>query len=99
MTTRRERAKAPNVQLNKQLAEIEEASRMLEVHSRKSLHTAEVYIDFSKLVFGGVVIGNLFGDKEYSNLLLVIGSLLVVILLWIGNYNFNKGNKNTKIWD
>ena len=93
MSTRRERAKAPAVKLNKQLAEMGEITQIRKMQSRKNLHTAEIYIDFSKLICGGVVIGNLFGDSEYSNLLLIIGSILMVVLLSIGNYNFNKGNK------
>ena len=59
MSTRRERAKAPANQLNKQLTEMDEARRLLAIRSRKDLHTAEIYFDVSKLIFGGVVIGSL----------------------------------------
>lgn len=57
MTTRRERAKEPVARLNKQLVEMEEASKMLKIQSRKNLHAGDIYVDFAKLTFGGLVIG------------------------------------------
>ena len=38
---------------------MDEARRLLAIRSRKDLHTAEIYFDVSKLIFGGVVIGSL----------------------------------------
>jgi len=67
MSTRRERAEVPTARLNSQLAAQQDAARRLEKLSRKNLHTAEIYIDIAKLVLGGVVIGNLFAEKENIN--------------------------------
>ena len=94
MSTRRERAKGPNNQLNKQLAEMGEASHMLAIRSRKDLHTAEIYFDIAKLTFGGVIIGSLLDAKENWIYLLIIGTSFFFVLLWIGNRYYNKGNKN-----
>ena len=94
MSTRRERANKPIRQLNKQLATVEETVIFRQERSRKNLHTAEIYIDMAKLVLGGMAIGNLFGDKEYSIYLSLGGFFMSLILLGIGNYYFNKGNKN-----
>ena len=94
MTTRRERAKEPTAKQNKQLAEMEEASKMLKIQSRKNLHAGDIYVDFAKLTFGGLVIGNVLNKDEYTYIILVVGCVLVIILLWIGNYKFNKGNQN-----
>ena len=94
MSTRRERAKAPANQLNKQLAEMDEARRLLAIRSRKDLHTAEIYFDVSKLIFGGVVIGSLLDAKENWIYLLIIGTIMFFVLLWIGNRYYNQGNNN-----
>lgn len=94
MSTRRERAKEPIVQQNKQLTAVQDAAKRWEERSRKNLHTAGIYIDIAKLVLGGVVIGNLFAEKEYSYYIVAAGFVLFMILLRIGNNYFNKGNKN-----
>ena len=94
MSTRRERAKAPANQLNKQLTEMDEARRLLAIRSRKDLHTAEIYFDLSKLIFGGVVIGSLLDAKENWIYLLIIGTIMFFVLLWIGNRYYNQGNNN-----
>ena len=94
MSTRRERAKAPVSQLNKQLTKAEMIENLREIRSRKNLHTAEIYIDIAKLVFGGMVIGSLFGEKEYSIYLTMGGIIISLTLLGIGNVYFNKGNKD-----
>ena len=93
MTTRREGAKEPIQQLNKQLIVKEEAIKFRKERSRKNLHTADIYIDIAKLVLGGVVIGNLFAETKYSYYIVVAGFLLFLILLGIGNKYFDKGNK------
>ena len=41
-----------------------------------------------------MVFGNLFADKKYTYYIIAAGLLIFIILLWIGNYYFNKGNKN-----
>ena len=94
MSKRRERAKEPISKLNKQLAAKQDAIKSFEELSRKNLHTAEIYIDVAKLVLGGVVIGNLFAEKEYSYYIISAGFLLFLILLRIGNNYFNNGNKS-----
>ena len=94
MSTRRERAKAPANQLNKQLTEMDEARRLLAIRSRKDLHTAEIYFDVSKLIFGGVVIGSLLDAKENWIYLLIIGTIMFFVLLWIGNRYYNQGNNS-----
>lgn len=94
MSTRRERAKESKVQLNKQLTEMKEIKRLLAVRSRKDLHTAEIYFDMAKLIFGGVVIGSLFDAKENWIYLLMIGTSMFFVLLWIGNKFYNKGNNS-----
>ena len=97
MSTRRERAKEPTTKLNKQLAEMEEARNRNASQSRKKLHTAEIYIDFSKLIFGGLVLGTLLEQKENWVLFSVLGSIWFISLLWIGNNYYNKGNKNISV--
>lgn len=94
MSTRRERAKELIARRNKQLAAQQDSAKRWEELSRKNLHTAEIYIDVAKLVLGGVVIGNLFAEKEYSYYIISAGFLLFLILLRIGNNYFNNGNKS-----
>ena len=94
MSTRRERANEPTRLRNKQLVAAEDATKFRKERSRKNLHTAEIYIDTAKIVLAGVAIGNLFGDKMYSIHYAVSGFIMSLILLGIGNYYFNKGNKN-----
>ena len=92
MSTRRERAKEPLRQQNKQLTETQDAERLRQEIGRKN-HTAEIYIDIAKLIFGGVIIGGLFEAKEYWIYFLIVGTVLFFVLLWIGNYYYNRGNK------
>lgn len=93
MSTRRERANESSRQLNKQLMAAQDAAKYREASKRKNLHTAEIYIDLAKLVLGGVVIGNLFGEKEYSYYIIAAGFILFLVLLKIGDNYYNKGNK------
>ena len=53
-----------------------------------------IFATDTKLVLGGMVFGNLFADKKYTYYIIAAGLLIFIILLWIGNYYFNKGNKN-----
>lgn len=94
MSTRRERANESTRKLNKQLVAVADATKLRQVRSRKNLHTAEIYIDLAKLVLGGIAIGNLFGDKQYSIYFSVAGFFMSLILFGIGNVYFNKGNKD-----
>ena len=52
-------------------------------------------LDMSKLIFGGVVIGSLLDAKENWIYLLIIGTIMFFVLLWIGNRYYNQGNNNT----
>lgn len=52
--------------------------------------------DIAKLIFGGVVIGSLIEAKENWIYLLLVGSIMFFVLLWIGNKYFNKGNRSIK---
>ena len=72
----------------------EDATKIRQMRSRKNLHTAGIYIDTAKIVLAGVAIGNLFGDKLYSVYYAIAGFVMSLILLGIGNYYFNKGNKD-----
>ena len=93
MSTRRERAKAPNVQLNKQLAAAEESARIFRENSKKNLRYAEVFTDLAKLVFGGVIIGGVFEEMDHPIYLYTIGIMGFLFLMWIGTMYYNKGIK------
>ena len=94
MSTRRERSNEQTRLRNKHLVVAEDATKFRQERSRKNLHTAEIYIDAAKIVLAGVAIGNLFGDKQYSVYYAIAGFIMSLILLAIGNYYFNKGNKD-----
>ena len=97
MSTRRERAKEPVVRLNKQLIENKEARISFIIRSRKHLHTAEIYFDIAKLIFGGMIIGSVIEAKENWQVFLIVGVLAFFVLVGIGNIYFNKGNKNIEL--
>ena len=94
MSTRRERAKKPAVRLNKQLSEDKEARISFVIRSRKHLHTAEIYFDIAKLIFGGMIIGSVIEAKDNWQVFLIVGVLAFFVLIGIGNIYFNKGNIN-----
>ena len=93
MSNRREKAKAPTVQLNKQLVAAEESARIFRENSKKNLRYAEVFTDLAKLVFGGVIIGGVFEEMEHPIYLYTIGILGFLFLMWIGTMYYNKGIK------
>ena len=93
MSTRRERAKAPNVQLNKQLVKAEEVAKAYRENCKKNLRYAEVFTDLAKLVLGGIIIGGVFEDMEHPIYLYVIGIVGFLFLLSIGTKYYNKGIK------
>lgn len=93
MSSRRKRVKEPTVKLNKQLYQKEEERNSLAIRSRKQLHTAEIYFDIAKLVFGGVIIGSVIEAKDNWQLFLIVGMLTFFVLIGIGNNYYNKGNK------
>ena len=81
MSTRRERAKSPTAQQNKQLEPSE--GRMLKENQRKE-KLANFLIDVAKYVFTGVIITSLFNDVSDKTILYVVGMFIVIIALWIG---------------
>ena len=87
MSTRRERAKAPAAQLNKQLEAVEE--RMPKENQRKE-KLANFLIDVAKYVFTGVIITSLFNDVSDKTILYVVGMFIVVFALWGGLLLTNK---------
>lgn len=97
MTTRRERAKEPTARLNRQLSEVEEARKSLAIRGRKQLHTAEIYFDIAKLIFGGMIIGNVIEAKDNWQVFLIVGIFVFSLTIGIGNNYFNKGNKNVEL--
>ena len=64
MSTRRERAKQPNAQLNRQLLERETYAKLQKEKRKKSLRKADICTDLSKLVFASVILGGLFENVE-----------------------------------
>ncbi|MBQ4389292.1 MAG: hypothetical protein II824_04880 [Bacteroidales bacterium] len=93
MSTRRERAKAPAVKLNKQLAAAEETKKLHAESQKKNLRYADVFTDLAKLVFGGIIIGGVFENMEHPFYLYSIGFGGFITLLVIGNKYYNKGIK------
>jgi hypothetical protein len=93
MSTRRERAKVPTTQLNKQLSVAEESARTFRENSKKNLRYAEVFTDLAKLVFGGVIIVGIFEEMSHPIYLYAIGILGFLLLMWIGTVYYNKGIK------
>ena len=87
MSTRRERAKAPAAQLNKQLEAVEK--RMPKENQRKE-KLANFLIDVAKYVFTGVIITSLFNDVSDKTILYVVGMFIVVFALWGGLLLTNK---------
>ena len=81
MSTRRERAKAPTAQLNKQLEMVEK--QMPKGNQRKE-KLANFLIDVAKYVFTGVIITSLFNDVSDKTILYVVGLFIVVFALWGG---------------
>ena len=88
MSTRRERAKAPSVQLNKQLLAAEESaqaiSRKREIERNLNLWKSELFTDMAKLVFAGVILGGVFEKVENPILLYGSGFSFLAIFLLMG---------------
>lgn len=93
MSTRRERSKTQTNQLNKQLAEAEDAAKLYRENCKKNLRYAEVFTDLAKLVFGGIIIGGVFEEMKHPLYLYVIGIVGFLFLLFIGTKYYNKGIK------
>ena len=89
MSTRRERAKAPNSQLNKQLADMEEARRQNSIKRSLYLWKSKFLTDLTKLVFAGVLIGGIFQPVSYP-VLLYAGGLVIFAAFLLTGYGYYK---------
>ncbi len=89
MSTRRERAKAPNSQLNRQLADMVEARRQNSIKRSLYLWKIKFLTDLTKLVFAGVLIGGIFQPVSYPILLYAGGSAIFAAFLLTG-YGYYK---------
>ena len=88
MSTRRERAKAPTAQLNKQLAE-----RSPKMGNTWIENLGKYLLDISKFVTTGVVIASLFKDMDDSTAIYFIGTMVAVSTLIVGLVLTNKKRK------
>jgi hypothetical protein len=88
MSTRRERAKAPTAQLNKQLVE-----RNPKLENTWIENLGKYLLDISKFVTTGVVIASLFKDMDDSTTIYVIGTIVAVSTLIVGLVLTNKKRK------
>ena len=88
MSTRRERAKASSVQLNKQLLAAEESAQAInrkrEIERNLNLWKSELFTDMAKLVFAGVILGGVFEKVENPILLYGSGFSFLAIFLLMG---------------
>ena len=88
MSTRRERAKVPSVQLNKQLLAAEESAQAInrkrEIEKNLNLWKSELFTDMAKLVFAGVILGGVFEKVENPILLYGSGFSFLAIFLLMG---------------
>ena len=89
MSTRRERAKASSVQLNKQLLAAEESAQAInrkrEIERNLNLWKSELFTDMAKLVFAGVILGGVFEKVENPILLYGSGFSFLAIFLLMGD--------------
>lgn len=88
MSTRRERAKESQKQLNKQLTEIEEAAQkdLLRRERTKNVNrwASGLFTDMAKLTFAGVIIGGVFEEVEKPQLLYGAGIAFLAVFVYIG---------------
>ena len=81
MSTRRERAKAPTNQLNKQLEPIAKMAKRVNQRQEK---LANFLIDVAKYVLTGVIIASLFKEMTDKLSLYLLGMSIVFATLWVG---------------
>lgn len=93
MSTRRERAKTPNVQLNKQLAEKEAAVQRLLVSKEKkktiNKWAGDFFTDMAKLVFAGAILSGIFENVGNPFIFYGTGFAVLAVFLYLG-YSFIK---------
>ena len=81
MSTRRERAKAPAAQLNKQLEPVDNVAKKVNQRQEK---LANFLIDVAKYVLTGVIIASLFEEMTDKLSLYLLGMSIVFAALWVG---------------
>ena len=81
MSTRRERAKAPASQLNKQLEPVANVAKKVNQRQEK---LANFLIDVAKYVLTGVIIASLFEEMTDKLSLYLLGMSIVFAALWVG---------------
>ena len=81
MSTRRERAKAPAAQLNKQLEPVANVAKKVNQRPEK---LANFLIDVAKYVLTGVIIASLFEEMTDKLSLYLLGMSIVFAALWVG---------------
>lgn len=84
MSTRREKTKARNNQINNQLAEDADKYQSPDVIYPRKEKFADYLIDVSKYVLTGVVITSLFNDVTDKTIIYIIGVFVVITSLWAG---------------
>ena len=90
MSTRRERAKAQNLQLNKQL---ESKVTMPKERREQVVELGKFFIDLAKLIFGGVILTVLLDYRSYKMPLLSAGLVSLAMLVILGYQIIRFGNK------
>ena len=94
MSTRRERAKAPAAQLNRQLQFAQEAAQKVALREERKKKVnqwaSELFTDMAKLVFAGVILGGVFEKVENPILLYGTGLVFLIMFLFIGYLFINK---------
>ena len=93
MSTRRERAKAPTAQLNKQLEALEQMP--MENHSI-AFEAGKFCLDIAKLVFGGVILAGIMQQGIEFNSLFLTGLGVVLLFVAFGFYLIKKSKKNRR---
>jgi uncharacterized membrane protein YraQ (UPF0718 family) len=90
MSTRRERAKAPTAQLNKQLEETESMKPQLKDSGTWKENLGKYLIDISKYIVTGVIIASTFKDLDDKYLVYILSAIVALIALIVGLVLTNK---------
>lgn len=93
MSTRRERAKAPTAQLNKQLEALDQ--KPMESQSI-AFEAGKFCLDIAKLVFGGVILAGIMQQGIEFNSLFLTGLGVVLLFVAFGFYLIKKSKKNRR---
>lgn len=90
MSTRRERAKAPTAQLNKQLSAVEVQKPQLKDSGTWRENLGKYLIDISKYVVTGVIIASTFKDLDDKYLVYILSAIVALFALIVGLVLTNK---------